>query len=63
MPENELPNQIYIGTWCYKESENIKAFFDWYFRNSLKNRKDFPQNLTDEQWLEEYKTYREIKHA
>lgn len=60
---SDLPDTIYIGTWCSKEETTLKEFFNWYFRNSLKFRKDYPQNLTDTQWFEQYRKYREIRHG
>lgn len=60
MPPND-DLEIYLGTWCAKEEENLRNFFAYYFRNSLTNRKNFPQNRTIEQWQEQYQAYKESK--
>lgn len=50
-------DQIYLGTWCNKEEKCIRAFFSWYFKNSISKKELFPQNLTNDQWFEKFKEF------
>lgn len=54
MPENE---PVYIGTWCNEEEKVIRAFFGWYFKQSLKTPSKFPQNLTPSEWFDQLQLF------
>ena len=52
-------DKIYLGTWCHVEEKSIRAFFNWYFKKSITDRTNYPQNLTNDEWFEKFKLFHE----
>lgn len=56
-----MDETIYLGVWCHIEERSVRAFFNWYFRKSLQDSKNYPQNLTNDQWFEKFKLFHETE--